>query len=247
MMRRAGISLVLALAAVVIAPGSTFAAGDPADFGLTLDGPASSSVGGTATYTVVLSNAGPGTEAAKMRLTRGHGATTVEQGDPLRTTSSTTSQGTCFPDKKGVICRVGEIKPGDTVRIVVGIKVFDSDIPNLAIQATVQPDLETTIDPNGDNDHAEVVTSVRAPIAVDGIPDGCASKPFSVKVAVDVPKADQTKAIVDGKTIDTSSKSSFKFKVDPKKLDHGNHSLTIVVQPKQGPPVATLKRKFKTC
>jgi hypothetical protein len=182
-----------------------------------------------------------------MRLTRGHGATDVEQGDPLRTQSQTTTQGTCFPDKKGVICRVGDIKTGESVKIEVGVKVFDSDIPNLAIQATVQPDLVTTVDPDATNNHAELVTSVRAPIAVEGLPDGCASKPFSVKVRVDVPKADQTKAIVDGKTIGTSSKSSASFKIDTKKLDKGNHSLNIVVQANKGGPLATLKRKFKTC
>jgi hypothetical protein len=244
---RIGISLAVATVAIAIAPGAASAAGDPADFSLTLDGPQSSSVGGTANYAVVITNDGPGTEAAKMRLTRGKGATNVEQGEPLRTTSSTTSQGTCFPDKKGVICRVGEIKPGDTVRINIGLKVFDSDIPKLPIQATVQPDLDTTIDPNSANNHSELVTEVRAPITVDGIPDSCAKSSFTVKVAVDVPKADNTKAIVDGKTLATSKKSSFSFRVDPKKLDKGNHSLNVVVQAKKGGPLASLKRKFKTC
>lgn len=247
MIARAGAAVALALAAIAFAPAAASAAGDPADFGLALDGPASSSVGGRATYEVVVTNAGPGTEAAKVRLTRGRGATDVEQGDPLRTESSTTTQGTCFPDPKGVICRLGEIAPGEKVTIRVGVKVFDADIPKLLIQATVQPDLETTIDPNRENDHAELVTAVRAPITAEGLPDGCASKPFSVKVRVDVPKADQTKAIVDGKTIDTSSKPTFKFRVDTRELDKGNHSLAIVVQAKRGGPVATLKRKFKTC
>jgi hypothetical protein len=246
-MRNIGISLALAFAAVAIAPGAASAAGDPADFGITLDGPQSASVGGKATYSVVITNAGPGTEAAKMRLTRGHGATNVEDGDPLRTQSQTTTQGTCFADTKGVICRVGEIRPGDTVKIQVGVKTFDSDIPDLAIQATVQPDLDTTIDPNPANDHVELVTTVRAPITADGVPDSCAKGSFTVKVAVDVPKADNTKAIVDGKTVATSKKSSFSFKVDPKKLDKGNHSLSIVVQANHGGPLATLKRKFKTC
>jgi hypothetical protein len=246
-MRRAGISLALALAAIAIAPGAASAAGEPADFGLTLDGPASSSVGGKAIYTVVLTNAGPGTEAAKMRLTRGHGATDVEQGDPLRTTSSTSTQGTCFPDKKGVICRVGEIKPGDTVKIVVGVKVFDADIPKLAIQATVQPDLATTTDPGADNNHAEVVTSVRAPIAAEGVPESCAKGPFTVKVRVDVPKGDLTRVIVDGKTVETSSKDSFSAKIDTKKLDKGNHTLQVVVAANRGGPLATLRQKFKTC
>ena len=246
-MRNTGISFALALAAIAIAPGAASAAGDPADFGVTLDGPQSSSVGGKATYSVVITNAGPGTEAAKMRLTRGHGATNVEDGEPLRTQSQTTTQGTCFSDPKGVICRVGEIKPGDTVKITVGVKTFDSDIPKLPIQVTVQPDVATTVDPNPDNDHAELVTEVRAPIAVEGVPDSCAKQPFSVKVRVDVPKGDNTKAIVDGKAIATSKKDSFSFKVDTKKLDKGNHSLEIVVQANRGGPLATLKRKFKTC
>jgi hypothetical protein len=246
-MRRTGMSLALAIGAIAIAPGAASAAGDPADFSLTLDGPQSSSVGGKATYEVVISNAGPGTEAAKMRLTRGKGANTVDEGEPLRTQSQTTTQGTCFTDKKGVICRVGEIKPGDTVKVQVGVKVFDADIPTLPIQATVQPDLATTIDPNPANDHEELVTEVRAPITVDGLPETCAKQPFTVKVAVDVPKADNTKAIVDGKTLDTSKKDSFSFRVDPKKLDKGKHSLNIVVQANRGGPLATLTRKFKTC
>lgn len=244
---RAATAIAAALGAVALAPGAALAAGDPADFGVTLDGPSSSSVGGKATYEMVVSNAGPGKEAAKVRLTRGRGATNVEQGEALRTTSSTTTQGTCFSDPKGVICRLGEVAPGDEVKIRVGVKVFDSDIPSLPIQATVQPDLETTIDPNGANDHAELVTSVRAPITVDGLPDGCANKPFPVKVAVDVPKADETKAIVDGRAVETSSKSKFSFKINTRDLDKGNHSLSIVVQAKKGGPLATLKRKFKTC
>jgi hypothetical protein len=244
-MRRIAIGVTFVLA--LLMPTVARAAGDPADFGVTLDGPASSSVGGVANYEVIISNAGPGTEAAKVRLTRGRGATNVEQGEPLRTQSQDTTQGTCFADKKGVICRLGEIKPGETVKINVGLKIFDSDIPSLPIQTTVQPDLDTTIDPNGDNDHVELVTSVRAPITVDGLPDGCASKPFRVKIAVDVPKADETKAIIDGKTVDTSKKSSFSFKVNTKDLDKGNHSLSIVVGAKKGGPLATLKRKFKTC
>lgn len=247
MRMRAPMTIALALAAVALAPGAASAAGDPADFGVTLDGPASSSVGGKASYTVVVDNAGPGTEAAKVRLTRGRGATNVEDGEPLRTSSSTTSQGTCFPDTKGVICRLGEIAPGAKVTIKVGVKIFDSDIPKLAMQATVQPDLDTTIDPNPANGHAELTTEVRAPVTVDGLPEGCANKPFSLKVAVDVPKGDNTKVIVDGKTLDTSPKSKFSTKINPKDLDKGNHSLSIVVQAKSGPPLATLKRKFKTC
>jgi hypothetical protein len=247
MMVRTPISIALALIAIAVVPGAASAAGDPADFGVTLDGPSSSSVGGKASYTVVVDNAGPGTEAAKVRLTRGRGATNVEDGEPLRTTSSTTTQGSCFPDTKGVICRLGEIAPGARVTIKVGVKIFDTDIPKLAMQATVQPDLETTIDPNPANDHVELATEVRAPITVDGLPEGCANKPFSVKVAVDVPKGDDTKVIVDGKTLDTSSKPKFSAKINTKDLDKGNHSLSIVVQAKNGPPLATLKRKFKTC
>jgi len=247
MTKRALSTLGLAVVALVLAPAAASAQGDPADFSVTLDGPKSSSVGGKATYELVVENAGPGTEAAKVRLTRGRGANDVEDGEPLRTQSQSSTQGDCFADPKGVICRLGEIAPGSSVGISVGVKVFDSDIPKLPVQATVQPDLDTTLDPNPANDHVELVTSVRAPITVDGLPEGCASKPFTVKVAVDVPKADQAKAIVDGKTIDTSSKDSFSVKVDTKKLDKGNHSLAIVAQANRGGPLATLKRKFKTC
>ena len=182
-----------------------------------------------------------------MRLTRGHGATDVDQGDPLRTQSQSTTQGACFPDKKGVICRVGEIKPGDTVRISFASRSSTPTSRSWRSRRPPSPTSRRPSTPGDTNNHAEVVTSVRAPITADGIPDGCASKPFTVKVLVDVPKADQTKAILDGKTIDTSSKSSFKFKVKPKKLAKGKHALKIVVQAKKGGPLATLKRKFKTC
>ncbi len=244
---RTGTVIAIVLGAIALIPGSAFAQGDPSDFGVTLDGPPSSSVGGTANYEVVVTNAGPGNEAGKVRLTRGRGATNVEQGEALRTTSSTTSQGTCFPDPKGVICRLGQIAPGEKATIKVGVKIFDSDIPKLPIQATVEPDIPGTIDPDEANNHAEIVTSVRAPITVEGIPEGCATKPFSVKVAVDVPKGDETKAIVDGRAVETSSKSKFSFKINTRDLDNGNHSLSIVVQAKKGGPLATLKRKFKTC
>ncbi len=247
MKSRAGIVIALVLGTVAVAPGAAFAQGDPSDFGVTLDGPSSSSVGGKATYEMVVTNAGPRNEAAKVRLTRGRGATNVEQGEPLRTQSQSTTQGTCFSDPKGVICRLGLVSPGEPVSIKVGVKVFDSDIPKLPIQATVEPDIPGTVDPNGANDHAELVTKVRAPITVDGLPEGCARKPFSVKVKIDVPKSDLTKAIVDGKTIAKTSKSSLRFKVKTRKLSKGKHALSIVVQAKRGGPLATLKRKFKVC
>jgi hypothetical protein len=244
---RIAITFAIGFVLMAIAPGAALGAGDPADFGITLDGPSASSVGGRAVYEIAIGNAGPGTEAAKLRLTRGHGATNVEDGEPLRTFSQSTSQGSCFTDKLGVICRVGEVAPGDTVRIEVTVKVLNSDIPKLPVQVTVQPDLETTVDPNPANDHLELVTEVRAPITVDGLPDNCAKTPFTLSVVIDVPKAKQTKAIVDGKAIESSGKAKFSVKIDPRDLDHGNHSLSIVVQPAKGPPVATLKRKFKTC
>lgn len=244
---RSGIILATGFVLMALAPGTALAAGDPADFGVTLDGPSASSVGGRAVYAIEVSNAGPGNEAAKVRLTRGHGATTVEEGEPLRTFSQSTSQGTCFTDKLGVICRLGQIAPGEAAKIEVTVKVLSSDIPKIAVQATVQPDLVTVIDPNADNNHAELETEVRAPITVEGLPDACASKPFTLKLTVDVPKAKQTKAIVDGKTIDSSGKPKFSVKIDTHDLDRGNHSLSIVVQAAKGPPVATLKRKFKTC
>lgn len=68
-MRRSAIAIAV-LSMAWLTPGAAHAAGDPADFAATVDGPASSSVGGVANYEVIVSNAGPGTEAAKVRLTR---------------------------------------------------------------------------------------------------------------------------------------------------------------------------------
>ena len=67
---RAGIAIAFALGAIAVAPSVAHGQGEPPDFGVTLDGPAASSVGGKASYEVVVTNAGPGTEAAKVRLTR---------------------------------------------------------------------------------------------------------------------------------------------------------------------------------
>jgi hypothetical protein len=242
----------VALVGVVFVLGVLPASASPAragqaDFAITLSGPSETSVGGRAIYEITVTNAGPDKEPAKLRLTRGRGATTVEEGEHLSTAGQTTSKGTCAPDPLGVICRPGALAAGDTVEVEVEVKIFDADLPKLAVQATVAPELIPAVDANPANDHAEVSTPVREPIAVDGLPDNCATRPFTVTVKTSIPKAKKTKVMVDGKVIDTSGASKMSVKIKPHDLDKGSHQLGVAVQGGSGPALATLQRKFKTC
>jgi hypothetical protein len=237
--------VAVATAGALAAPGVAGAA--TADFAVTVDGPRETSVGGRATYEIEITNNGPDREPAKMRFTKGRGATSVDEGTSIRTISRDATQGECGVDTLGVICRPGPIGAGEKVRVTVEMRVFADDLPKLAVQATVAPELDPQVDGNNANDHAEVSTPVREPITVDGLPDSCAKSPFTLRVQTVVPKAKKTKVIVDGKVIETSSKSKLTARVEPKDLDEGKHKLSIVVQGGSGPPLATLKRKFKTC
>jgi hypothetical protein len=196
-----------------------------------------------------ISNAGPDSSEVKLRFNRGRGATAADfdDGKSVRTVSQTASQGKCATDSHGVICRPGAIAPGETVDVEVVIKVFDSDLPKLPLQATVAPELVPLFDTNHANDHAEVTTPVHEPVSVDGVPDNCATRPFKLRVRIDVPKAKKTKVIVDGKVLETSSGSKLTVTVRPADLDQGSHELSIVVQGGRGPALATLNRRFKTC
>ncbi|MDX6584299.1 MAG: hypothetical protein QOI10_3483 [Solirubrobacterales bacterium] len=217
------------------------------DFGVTLDGPSETSVGGHATYTMEVTNAGPDKEEAKLRFTKGHGATSFEDGQPVRTISQSTTKGDCETDPLGVICRFGQLAPGAKAKVEVVLKVFAEDEPKLLAQATVAPELSDAADPNPANDHAEVTTPLRDPITVDGVPDNCATHPFKVKVVTDVPKSKKTKVLIDNKVLDTSSSSKLSVTVKPSDLDKGLHKLSVVVQGGGGPALASLTRKFKTC
>jgi len=243
---RWGVILAVVAAAICAAPAPASQRAAQADFSVALDGPAETSVGGRATYQVVVTNAGPNREPAKVRITRGHGATTVDEGEPLRTASLDASQGTCASDPLGVICRPGAIEAGAKVKFEIVVKVFDADLPKLALQATVAPELDPSVDADAANDHAEVVTPVREPIAIDGIPDGCATKPFKVDVRTDVPKAKRTKLIVDGKVLATTGSSHLNATIKPKDFGRGSHRLSVVVQGGAG-SLATARRKFKSC
>jgi hypothetical protein len=246
----AGLVLAAAVLPASAAPtGAQRGVDTHSDFGVTLVGPDSTSVGGRATYEMQISNAGPDPSKVKLRFNRGRGASAADfdGGKSVRTVSQTASKGECKPDSRGVICRPGEIAPGETVDVEVVMKVLDSYLPKLAVQATVSPEVFTEFDTNQDNDHVEVATPVREPISVEGVPDNCATRPFKLVVKTDVPTAKRTKVIVDGKVLDTSAGPKLTVTVKPVDLDKGSHRLSIVVQGGGGPPLATLERRFKTC
>jgi Domain of unknown function DUF11 len=251
---RAAFALVGAVLAAGLIPSSISLADDKgvehqSDFGVTLTGPDEASVGGRATYEMVISNAGPDVTPVKLRFNKGKNASAADfdEGESIRTVSQTASKGKCGVDAHGVICRPRSIAPGETVDVEVVMKVFASDSPTLQVQATVAPELVPEFDANPDNDHAVTTTKVRDPITVEGLPDNCATRPFKLKVQTDVPKAKKTKVIVDGKVLDTTSKSKLTVTVKPDDLDKGSHKLSVVVQGGGGPALASLNRKFKTC
>jgi hypothetical protein len=246
---RKGLGLVIATIALALpAGGAAPAFAASADFAVTVEGPADARIGGRATYVVTLANVGPERAAPKVRFTRGRGAKTTEEGAELKTFSQSPSQGTCENDAHGVICRLGAISAGGTASAEVVVKVFDEDRPALPLQATVQPEDEVgDADPNRDNDHVELDTPILDPISIDGLPEGCASKPFTVTVKTTVANMQKLKAILDGKVLDTSSAARMSVKVKPGELSHGSHKLAVVVQGGNGPPVASLTRKFKRC
>jgi hypothetical protein len=247
----------VAVAGLILAAGVYPASAAPdskgvehhSDFGITLSGPKESSVEGRATYEMEVTNAGPDATEAKVRFNRGKNATAADfdDGESIRTVSQDASQGDCVTDSHGVVCKLGTLAVGETVDVEVVMRIFDDYAPKLTVQATVAPELVPAFDTNHDNDHATTTTKVREPITVDGLPDTCAKQPFKLRIGTDVPKAKKTKVVVDGKVLDTSSKSNLTVTVKPDELDKGSHKLSVVVQGGSGGALASLDRKFKTC
>lgn len=242
-----GFGLIALTLAAVGAAQAGGAATTAADFGVTVTGPATAKLGEQVTYTIALTNSGPDAESAKLRFAGGTGATDTTTGEPLKTISQTPSQGTCKNDGTGVICRPDSIASGATVSIVVVAEVLSRDLPALDVQATVQPEKASAIDASHANDHAELVTAVPDPVKLKGVPQGCASRPFTLKVKTKVAAGAKTKLIVDRKALGSTTSSKLTVKVEPDELGPGNHDVTVVVQPAAGPPLAKEKAAFKTC
>jgi hypothetical protein len=253
-------SAILAAAGAVLAAGvfpaaASLGAGKGvehhSDFGVTLSGPKETSLGGRATYEMEATNNGPDATEAKLRFNQGTGATVddFDEGRSIRTASQSASQGDCVTDSKGVLCKFGTIRVGETADVKVVMKVTDAyeGKDDVTVQATVAPELVPAFDTNDANDHEELTTEIRAPIAVDGLPEGCATRPFKAQIQTDVPAGKRTKVLVDGKVLDTSAAEKFKVTVKPDDLDKGSHKLSVVVQSGSGGALAKLDRRFKTC
>ena len=240
----------IALVVIALATPAGVGAGTTSlDFGVTLTGPATAKakVGSQTTYTVAVTNAGPGTESAHVRLAGGKGAIDTSTGDPVKTLSQTPTQGSCKNDGFGVTCRLGDIAPGATATVEVVVEPLERDVPNLDLQATVEPDKASVADTNAANNHVELDTEVPAPIKIEGVPNRCTSKTFVLRVRARVGTlAKQTKLEIDGKVLGSTTKNRLKVKVNPESIGTGSHKLEVTVQ-SAGPPLATFKDKFKTC
>jgi hypothetical protein len=240
--------VVVGAVAAAVAGHAAPAAANSGDFAVAVDGPAKARVGGQAAYKITVTNAGPQNAAAVLRFTRGRGATSPDDGSSLHTVSEQSSQGDCNNDGKGVICRLGAIASGEAATATIGLEIFDRDRPKLPLQATVGPDAASgDLDPSHANNHVELVTKILDPILLSGLPKGCLSRPANLTVETQVGSAARTKVLVDNKVIESSQHAKLTAKLDPKGLDDGKHRLSIVVQAHKGPPVAALKRKFKSC
>jgi hypothetical protein len=239
------VALVLAALAVADAGAGTVSV----DFGVTLTGPAKtkSKVGAPTTYTVSVTNAGPGTESPHVRLAGGFGATDASNGEPVKTLSETPSQGTCKNDGFGVTCRLGDIAPGATVTVEVVVVPEEGDVPNLDLQATLEPEKASVVDTNPANNHVELDTEIPKPIKIEGVPNRCTSKKIVIRIRARVGTlAKQVKLEIDGTVRGSTGKNRLKVSLKEGALEPGSHKLMVTVQ-SAGPPLATFKDKFKTC
>jgi hypothetical protein len=249
-MLKAVVPPAVALATLAaLAVGNAGAGATAVDFGVTLNGPANAKakVGSETLYTIAVSNSGPDTESPKVRLTGGSGATDTGSGEPIKAISQTSTQGACKSDGFGVPCRLGDLAPGATATIEVVVEPLERDLPTLELQATVEPEKASAADGNAANDHVELDTAIPSPIKLEGVPNKCASGKVVLRVRARVGTfAKKTKLEVDGTVLGSSSKNRFKVTIKPGELDPGSHELIVVVQ-SAGPPLATLKDRFKTC
>ena len=248
-MRQVSCALGLAVAATFALQAAP-AMANSGDIGVALSAPAKVEVGQKVAYEFTVSNAGPEGIEPEFRFTKGHGATNTLQGSSLHTISQSNSSATggCNNDGKGVICRFGNMLPGESATVTVVVEVFDRDRPKLNLQATVGPEHpEGNTDPNQANNHLDITTKIADPITVDGLPHGCLSHTTKVGIEIAVAHATKAKALVDGKVVDTTKGSKLKVKLAAGQLSHGGHKLSVVVQGHKGPPLAELERKFKRC
>jgi uncharacterized repeat protein (TIGR01451 family) len=246
--RRQGLcALALALTAA-FALDVTPAAANSGDLGLTLSAPPKVKVGQRVTYNFTVANAGPQSVEPEFRFTSGHGATNTLPSGSVHTVSESTTKGGCNNDGHGVVCRFGFLEAGTSATVSIVVDIADRDRPKLSLQATVKPEhQDLNSDPNPANDHLDIDTRIANPITVTGLPSGCLRHKATVKIQTAVANAGETKATVDGKVADKTRGSRLSVKIEPGELDKGSHKLAVTVQGKKGPPLAELRRKFKTC
>jgi hypothetical protein len=211
-------AIAIGLALCVIAAASAVGATTTVDFGVTLTGPANAKakVGSKTPYTVTVTNAGPDTESPHVRLAGGKGATDASSGDPIKVLEINSSQGSCKDDGFGATCRLGDLAAAASAKIVATVEPLERDVPNLALQATAEPEKAAIVDADPANNHVELDTEVPSPIKIEGVPNRCTSKAFVIRVRARVGTlAKQTKLEIDNKVVGSSSKNRLKAKVDP--------------------------------
>lgn len=246
-----GIGIGIGIAAVLASPSPAAAQSSRyADLGVTISGPSSARVNQETTYELTVSNAGPGDAPAKVEF--GYGDLVDSSGSSviwyrLDVVSATSPQGTC-QIKYTATCKLSHIAPGGTATMTVVIRAPDLLGDDLELLATVEVnEVGGASDTNSDNNHFEALVAIEKPIKIAGLPRGCASKSFVLKVKSTVVDAKRTKVIVDGKALASSAKPKLKAKVDLEKLRGTKHEVDVVVQDTSGPPLAKQGASFRTC
>jgi uncharacterized repeat protein (TIGR01451 family) len=147
-----------AVAFLAYAPAAETAPGDLADLGVTKsDGPEPVAVGGTVTYTIVVTNAGPQNATG----------VTLTDGLPNHTNfvSATSSSGSCGRRGNRVVCEIGNLAADATKAnaVTVTIQVRTTRTGTITNTASVDG---VEKDPVAVNDKAEASTTVSASAAV---------------------------------------------------------------------------------
>ena len=207
-------------------------------------------MGASTTYTVTVTNAGPGTEGAHLRLAGGKGAVDTSTGDPVKSLSRDHHAGSLQERRlRRHLPARRSWRPVRRPPSRVVVEPLERDVPNLDLQATFEPVKESV----GRLQRRRTTTSSSTPRSRSRSRSrGCRTaaprrRSCSESGPGSARPAKQTKVEVDNKVLGSSTQEPPEGHDQAgRALEPGKHNLTVTVQ-SAGPPLATLKDKFKTC
>ncbi len=241
------LSIATGLASVCLAAfgGPSSAAGQAkADFAVSITGPISVRTNEDAPFEIVVSNGGPDAANGKFQFGGGSGGGVYTGVDIV--SAQPPPDGSCKITGL-LVCQVGRVAPGASATVTAVVRPFAGFDGLFDVQAEIELD-EATVDSTVGNNEAVASVPVVPAIKLGGLPRGCASKPFKLRVTSTVANAGKTKVLVDDKVLIASSKPKLKPKVNLAKLEGRKHEVEVIVQdPAGGPKLASESASFKTC